>query len=131
MKMIPVSSSMILSIGYDEELMSLRVIFLDNSAYEYQGVSYEIYQSLLQAPSIGSYFSRIIRNQYAYVNVTDSIVREDSASILSSIRWCQEHYATVIFRTNSEVILRIESLEVTGYSLTEAVSKFKQIREKI
>jgi len=60
----PVVSSNISEIGWDEETGTLEVLFTTGSVYQYDGVPVTTYQSLLHAPSIGSYFARNIRPLY-------------------------------------------------------------------
>jgi len=129
MKMIPVSSSMISFVGYDEELSTLRVVFLDDSVYDYQGVSQITFQSLLSASSIGSFFSKVIRNQYSYIRASEESALEETELVLSSIRWCQKRHATIIFREDSvSLLVPVESNESKGFypeitsnTLSEAV----------
>lgn len=64
--MVPVSSSNVDSVGYDEEQKILYVRFLDGSLYVYKGVNTYEYDGLLNAPSVGSYLHRNIRNVYPY-----------------------------------------------------------------
>ena len=65
-KMTPVSSSNIAEVGYDSATQTAYVRFLDNSLYIYKNVPEGEYQSLLNAPSIGSYLHRNFKNVYAY-----------------------------------------------------------------
>jgi hypothetical protein len=64
-EMTHVVSSQIESIGWEDDV--LYVQFKSNGAlYSYDGVTLETYQGLLGADSIGSAFSREIRNVYPY-----------------------------------------------------------------
>jgi hypothetical protein len=64
-KMIPVSSSNIQSIGYDVEHSILAVQFASGRTYEYQNVTEEIYKMLIEADSVGSTFKDLIRSNPA------------------------------------------------------------------
>lgn len=64
--MIPVSSSNIASIGYDEQNEQVYVSFLNGSLYVYKGVPLHEYENLMQAPSHGSYLNRSFKNVYPY-----------------------------------------------------------------
>ena len=67
MKLIPIESSIIESIGYDAETNILAVIFLKNrSVYFYPGVPQEVYDNFLAAESKGSYFNEKIKGAYSY-----------------------------------------------------------------
>jgi len=63
---IPVDSSNIGSVGYDEDEEMLEVEFLNGTIYEYEGVPREVYEELMRASSHGSYFYWSIRMEYPY-----------------------------------------------------------------
>lgn len=67
--MVPVSSSNVDSIGYNEEQQVLYVRFLNGSLYIYKGVNAYEYDGLLNAPSVGSYLHRNIKNAYPYERI--------------------------------------------------------------
>lgn len=69
MEMMPVNSSNIDSIGYDENTQTLRVRFLNGSLYEYRNVPLMEFEQLKQAPSKGSYLNRNIKGTYPYERV--------------------------------------------------------------
>lgn len=64
MNMIPVVSSDISAIGYENGI--LYVSFHAGGLYSYQNVSIELYNQLMSAPSHGSFFARNIRNNPMY-----------------------------------------------------------------
>lgn len=68
-EMVPVSSSNVESVGYDEETQILYVRFLSGSLYMYKNVNKPEYEALLSAPSIGSYLHRNIKNVYPYERI--------------------------------------------------------------
>jgi hypothetical protein len=68
-EMIAVSSSNVESIGYDETNQLLYVRFTNNTAYVYKGVPVGEFDGLLNAPSIGSYLHRNIKNLFPYERV--------------------------------------------------------------
>jgi len=68
-EMTPVNSSNIAEIGYDESTQEVYVRFLNNSLYVYKGVPQFEYDSLLNAPSIGSYLNRNYKNVYPYERI--------------------------------------------------------------
>ena len=59
-EMIPVQSTDVLAVGYDEENQILHVQFLSGSEYIYKGVPQHEFEGLLNAPSVGSYLHRMI-----------------------------------------------------------------------
>lgn len=68
-EMIQVSSSNVESIGYDEQQQILYVRFLSGALYIYKGVNVYEFESLRDAPSVGSYLNRNIRNAYPYERI--------------------------------------------------------------
>jgi hypothetical protein len=60
-----VSSSNLASVGYDESSRTLEVEFRSGAVYQYAQVPRTAWRALMTAPSIGSYFNREIRTQYA------------------------------------------------------------------
>lgn len=67
--MIPVDSSNVESIGYDENEQILYVRFLTGAMYIYKGVSKYEFDGLQSAPSVGSYLHRNIKNNYPYERI--------------------------------------------------------------
>ena len=64
--MIPVESSMVDSVGYDEEHRLLQVMFTSGQVYCYQDVPPEVFQDLLEAESKGRYMRAHIIDFYPY-----------------------------------------------------------------
>lgn len=69
MQRYPVSSSNLASVGYDPTTRTLEVEFNSGRVYQYFDVPEHIYQELISAGSVGSYFSRSIRNSFAFSEV--------------------------------------------------------------
>ena len=68
-KRIPVASSNIASVGYDAEKQILEMEFHHGAIYQYFDVPKEVYDGLMSAGSIGSYFMHNIKNKYQYQNI--------------------------------------------------------------
>lgn len=66
MQMIPVSSSNIRAIGYDDATATLVVEFRGNTCYEYYGVPRYIFESFFHAGSKGTYHADHIKDKYRY-----------------------------------------------------------------
>lgn len=62
----PVSSSCIAEIGYEPSHRTLAIRFRGGREYCYADIAPEMYQALLAAASIGSYFNARVRNAYPY-----------------------------------------------------------------
>lgn len=73
--MIPVESSNIRSIGYDDVTRRLYVQFKNMSIYQYDDVPPHVAMGLMNAPSHGAYFSQMIRDEYESTQIQASKVR--------------------------------------------------------
>ena len=69
MNRIPVTSSSLSSAGYSADESTLEVEYLNGSIYQYFAVPKGVFDSLLMAPSKGSFISERIRNHYPYRRV--------------------------------------------------------------
>ena len=63
MEMVRVSSSNLISVGYDEATKILIIKF-HNGSYKYLKVPKNIYLKLMDATSKGTYFHNHIKNQF-------------------------------------------------------------------
>lgn len=63
-KLIPVESSNIAALGYDEKKEEAYVKFLNGAVYAYSDVSPEQFEKLKSAESIGSYLAKVFKNQH-------------------------------------------------------------------
>jgi hypothetical protein len=59
---VPVKSSTLDAVAYDEGSSTLAVRFKNGSEYEYPGVSESIFQGILAAPSPGKYFQAHVKD---------------------------------------------------------------------
>ena len=69
MEMQFVDSSNIERIGYDANSNTLRVEFKSNRTYEYSNVPEGVFNDLKNAPSVGSYLAKNIKNSYPYTEI--------------------------------------------------------------
>lgn len=67
--MIPVQSSNVQSVGYDESTQTVFVQFLTGSIYIYKGVQKPEFEALKTAPSVGSYLHRNFKRVYPYERI--------------------------------------------------------------
>lgn len=58
----PVKSGNIASVGYDEENKILEIEFHSGGIYQYEPITASGYRDFINAPSLGTYFSRFIKN---------------------------------------------------------------------
>jgi len=65
----PVSSSNLVSVGYDSESQILEVEFKGGAIYQYSGVPEAVLAGLMAASSCGSYLQQHIKGHYSYVRV--------------------------------------------------------------
>jgi len=64
MDRIRVSSTNVLSVGYDEGAQILEVEFKNGGVYSYKGVPKSMHQKFMAAPSKGRFFDASIRDKY-------------------------------------------------------------------
>lgn len=69
MERVPVSSSNIASVGFDESNQVLEVEFISGSIYEYYGVPAHVFRELIEAPSVGGYFAQRVRNAFGFSRI--------------------------------------------------------------
>lgn len=69
MERSPVSSSSVVSVGYDVRNATLEIEFQGGRVYQYRHVPMAAYRLLLQAPSIGDYVNRVIKPRFDGVRV--------------------------------------------------------------
>ncbi len=69
MEMVPVSSSSIAAIGYDEDSQTLQVEFNRGTLYQYFDVPQQIFDELQQANSVGTFLNEHIKGIYRYSKV--------------------------------------------------------------
>lgn len=69
MDRIPVKSTEIALVGYDAAKGLLEIVFRRGGVYRYRGVPPEIHKNLMEAPSLGTYFSENIKEAYHYTKV--------------------------------------------------------------
>jgi len=70
-RITPVASTTLLTIGYDDVAQRLHLQFRSRAVYYYSGVPTDIYQSLFSAPSKGAYFNRNIRGRFPFQKLLD------------------------------------------------------------
>lgn len=64
MEMIRVSSSAISAVGYDPSTSTMRIIFIESGAYDYNNVPEHIFIAFLQSNSKGTFYNDHIRDHY-------------------------------------------------------------------
>ena len=69
MERIPVTSSNIASIGFDEDSSTLEIEFNSGAVYQYFDVPLVVYEGMIEADSKGQYLAQHIKGQYRYVKV--------------------------------------------------------------
>ena len=66
MERVPVSSSSILSVGYDPKLGIIEVEFKDSGIYQYYDINQQIYAEFMSSSSLGRYLAANIKGQYQF-----------------------------------------------------------------
>jgi hypothetical protein len=71
MNRVPVVSSDVASVGFDEGSSVLEIEFHSGGIYQYQGVPIQHFLAMTGGvTSVGRYFHREIKNRYGYERVT-------------------------------------------------------------
>jgi hypothetical protein len=63
---LPVSSSNLASVGYDETGQVLEVEFRHGGVYQYIGVSAAVFDEFMAADSLGRYLAKNIKPRYPF-----------------------------------------------------------------
>lgn len=75
-----VQSTTLATVAYDSCRQLLWLEFQSRAIYQYSGVPPAIHQALLEAPSLGRYFNRIIRGRFPYSQVGFVPTRQTDAA---------------------------------------------------
>ena len=84
---IPVESSDIVSIGYDEKSQLLEIEFSGGRIYQYHDVEPNVHKHFMQADSYGQYFNSFINNRYKYGRVEEKQVQPPSVVAFVTGNW--------------------------------------------
>jgi hypothetical protein len=71
MHITTVESTTLASVAYDEASELMQLEFRSRAIYQYFDVPSAVHAALLDAPSKGSYFNRVIRGSFRYCRVSD------------------------------------------------------------
>jgi len=69
MKRLPVDSSAVRSVGYDQKSLILEIEYTNGSIYDYYDVPPEIYQEFCEADSMGAFVNFRIKPNFQYREV--------------------------------------------------------------
>ena len=69
MSRVEVTSQSLASVGYEPTTHTLEVEFRSGAVYHYREVPFRVAKALATATSVGGYFSRFVRERYAYERV--------------------------------------------------------------
>ena len=69
MERIPVSSSNIAEIGYDEPTGTLEILFHSEALYQYFDVPVLVYEEFVAASSHGKYLNANIKGKFRYAKI--------------------------------------------------------------
>lgn len=64
-----VSSTNVVSVGYDPESQTLEVEFYNGGVYQYYNIGQGVYDAFMSAPSKGQFLAYQIKNAYPYSRV--------------------------------------------------------------
>lgn len=72
MKRVPVDSSSLASVAYDDQLSMLELQFRNGGRYQYFAVPHRIFEELLAAPSKGTFVNEHIKPRFPFRRVHQS-----------------------------------------------------------
>lgn len=64
-----ISSTSVVSIGYDPALQVLEIEYHQGNVYQYQGVPQDVFDQLMGSPSKGAFINDQIKKFYVFVKV--------------------------------------------------------------
>lgn len=67
---VPVESSHLKAVGFDEEAKVMEIEFWNGRVYRYFDVDEEVYDCFINSPSLGAFFYQHIRGWYEYQGIT-------------------------------------------------------------
>ena len=65
MNRTPVTSSMVAAVGYDPTSRTLEIEYRGGKVYTYAGVTSDVYDALIAAPSKGRYINEHIKGRFS------------------------------------------------------------------
>ena len=69
MNRIPVDSSNIAEVGYEDTTMVLEILFHNGNIYQYFDVPQSVYEEFMSADSKGKFLNANIKNNYRYTKL--------------------------------------------------------------
>ena len=78
---VPVKSSNLKDVTYDNKKKELKVIFLNDTHYTYKNVPSILYNNLLRAPSKGKYLNKFVKGKFNYIR-TEGVKRNLNECII-------------------------------------------------
>ena len=63
MKLTKINSSSIEALGYDPKPKQMQVMFKNNALYQYENISPEEYNSILNSPSAGAKLKEVVKGK--------------------------------------------------------------------
>ena len=67
---VPVESTQLSAVAYNPDTREMRIQFAKGQIYSYSNVPSDIYDSLLNAPSVGQYFNTNVKFSFNYVKLS-------------------------------------------------------------
>ena len=105
-KMIPVQSSNVKSVGYDEDNRNIHVELISGEKYLYKEVPKRIFKDLLVATSIGSYINRYLKGSYLLVAQNSFYALEKASKPL--VEYLRKYYCP-----HDQIIVSYDFVKVT------------------
>ena len=98
MERTPVTSTNILSVGYDPDQEILEIEFISGPGHPYSGVPDDVNDGILAADSKAKYFHSTVKNECAFVNLCYGALASQVAASASANRLSHASQNRVVVR---------------------------------
>lgn len=105
-KMIPVESSNVKSLGYDEDNKNIHVELISGEKYMYTNVPKKVFEDLLISTSIGAYMNRYLNGSYEVVSQNSFYALQKASAPL--VEYLRKYYCP-----HNQVIVSCDFVKVT------------------
>jgi hypothetical protein len=115
MERTAVTSSNIISVGYDSLLQKLEIEFKNGAVHLYHDVEDSVHAAMLKAESIGSYFASNIRGVFKSTQVdaaaVEQDIKHDAAAAGQAVAGAETAVTTAVHGAEAELIKAIPAAE--------------------
>lgn len=104
--MVPVQSSNVQAVGYDEEHRNIHIELISGECYSYKNVPKKVYEDLLLASSKGSYINRYLKDSYEVTSENSFYALQKASAPL--VEYLRKYYCP-----HNQIIVSYDFVKVT------------------